>query len=293
MATAAALAGPSPKRSGCIAMATRLMVGSTSHPVSRSMATEANEIGDRADVVGQPGHADDVAADGRGEEVGDELARKEVGEEPAEGWRWRQGLEGLLPPPGGEGESDELGEGGRRQPEPRRRPSSPATRSSRLASGSCMTSSHSRSALNPTRSAKPAAGGREKRWVVEDTGISAVISTVSHRTTGILCPVTADLIDVNGGHLAVISAGHGGVPLMLHGFTGSKEDFADELHHFAELGFWAVSPDLRGHGGSHQPDDEGHYSLEIFAADVFGLADALGWERFICWATRWVGWSPS
>lgn len=81
--------------------------------------------------------------------------------------------------------------------------------------------------------------------------------------------------------LAALSAGSGGEPLLLvHGFTGCKEDFADELELLAELGYHAVAPDLRGHGDSEQPADEEAYSLHRFAADMFAAADDLGWADF-------------
>lgn len=81
--------------------------------------------------------------------------------------------------------------------------------------------------------------------------------------------------------LAALEAGVGGTPLLLvHGFTGCKEDFADEVDRLAAAGFHVVSPDLRGHGESDHPEDEGAYSLEQFADDMFELTDALGWERF-------------
>lgn len=80
--------------------------------------------------------------------------------------------------------------------------------------------------------------------------------------------------------LAVAEAGRGGRPLLLvHGFTGAKEDFGDWLDRFAAEGWWAVAPDLRGHGASTGPDDEGAYSLDLFARDLLGLVAALGWER--------------
>ena len=73
----------------------------------------------------------------------------------------------------------------------------------------------------------------------------------------------------------------GGRPLMLvHGFTGAKEDFSDFLLRLAERGWHVVAPDLRGHGASDKPDDEGAYALPIFAGDVFALADTLGWSSF-------------
>lgn len=81
-------------------------------------------------------------------------------------------------------------------------------------------------------------------------------------------------------HLAVAEAGEGGRPLLLvHGFTGAKEDFTDWLDPLAERGWHAVAADQRGHGGSHQPVDESAYAFDAFATDLLGLLDALGWER--------------
>lgn len=88
-------------------------------------------------------------------------------------------------------------------------------------------------------------------------------------------------IETSSARLSVLESGVGGEPLLLvHGFTGCKEDFADEMEPLAELGYHVVAPDLRGHGDSDSPADEGEYALEIFAADMIALADALGWERF-------------
>src|SRR5580765_970969 len=82
--------------------------------------------------------------------------------------------------------------------------------------------------------------------------------------------------------LDVAHAGEGGRPLLLiHGFTGAKEDFTDWLDPLAKRGWHAVAPDLRGHGGSAHPEQETDYSFEIFAADMVKLTDALGWDRFV------------
>src|SRR5262245_19569861 len=81
--------------------------------------------------------------------------------------------------------------------------------------------------------------------------------------------------------LEVLEAGEGGRPLLLtHGFTGAKEDFGDWIDRFADEGWWVVAPDLRGHGGSDQPETEDLYSLATYAADLLALADQLGWNRF-------------
>src|SRR6188472_708809 len=61
-------------------------------------------------------------------------------------------------------------------------------------------------------------------------------------------------VDVGDVSLTVAEAGIGGRPLLLvHGFTGSKEDFGDWIDTFADEGWWVIAPDLRGHGDSEQP----------------------------------------
>lgn len=82
--------------------------------------------------------------------------------------------------------------------------------------------------------------------------------------------------------LDLLESGAGGRPLLLvHGFTGAKEDFADHLDDLGRLGWHAVAPDLRGHGRSDQPGGLDSYSLKTFAGDVLALADELGWDRFV------------
>ncbi|HEX4903384.1 MAG TPA: alpha/beta hydrolase [Acidimicrobiales bacterium] len=95
--------------------------------------------------------------------------------------------------------------------------------------------------------------------------------------------MAARVIDVGEGMtVAVDEAGAGERPLLVvHGFTGGRGDFADHLDALAEAGWWVVAPDLRGHGDSAHPLEEGHYSLDHFATDVWRLVDALGWERLV------------
>lgn len=88
-------------------------------------------------------------------------------------------------------------------------------------------------------------------------------------------------VDIGTVQLNIAEEGLGGRPLMLvHGFTGAKEDFGDFLAPLAERGWHVVAPDLRGHGASGKPDDESAYTLATFAGDLFALADSLGWSRF-------------
>ena len=88
-------------------------------------------------------------------------------------------------------------------------------------------------------------------------------------------------VAVNGIELEIAEAGAGGRPLfLLHGFTGSKEDFTEWLDPLAEAGWHAVAPDHRGHGKSSKPDGESDYSIAILAGDAMSLADQLGWSHF-------------
>ena len=89
-------------------------------------------------------------------------------------------------------------------------------------------------------------------------------------------------VELASGVLSVAEAGRGGRPLLLvHGFTGTKEDFGDFLDAFAADGWWVVAPDLRGHGASHKPPAETDYSIAVFAAEMSALVDHLGWDSYV------------
>ena len=94
--------------------------------------------------------------------------------------------------------------------------------------------------------------------------------------------------------VAVAEAGVGGRPLLLvHGFTGAKEDFTDWLDPLAELGWHAVAPDQRGHGESSQPADEAAYSFDALRgrpARPCSTPSAVA-TAASCSATRWAAWS--
>jgi pimeloyl-ACP methyl ester carboxylesterase len=72
--------------------------------------------------------------------------------------------------------------------------------------------------------------------------------------------------------------GRGERPFVLvHGFTGSRDDFREVLPRLAERGR-ILAPDLRGHGGSSHGEAAG-YDLDPLAADLAGFLDALGIAR--------------
>jgi pimeloyl-ACP methyl ester carboxylesterase len=61
--------------------------------------------------------------------------------------------------------------------------------------------------------------------------------------------------------------------VLVHGFTGSRRDFAPRLPALATLGR-TVAVDLRGHGGSTATGDAESYTLDQLAADLLGFLDA-------------------
>ena len=83
----------------------------------------------------------------------------------------------------------------------------------------------------------------------------------------------------DGVGLEVEELGTGPPFLMVHGFTGAKEDFADHAPRFAERSR-VVLFDHRGHGASDKPEDADRYTLDRLAADTLAVADGLGLEQF-------------
>ena len=81
----------------------------------------------------------------------------------------------------------------------------------------------------------------------------------------------------DGVQLATVAAGSEDAPglLLVHGFGGAKEDFADHIDALA-VDHRVVVFDHRGHGSSDAPDDPAAYSLDRLAADTVAVADAYG-----------------
>jgi pimeloyl-ACP methyl ester carboxylesterase len=86
------------------------------------------------------------------------------------------------------------------------------------------------------------------------------------------------LVTVDDGvALATVCEGPAGAPglLLVHGFGGAKEDFADHIDALAR-DHRVVAFDHRGHGESDAPDDPGAYSLDRMAADTLAVAELTG-----------------
>jgi pimeloyl-ACP methyl ester carboxylesterase len=94
-------------------------------------------------------------------------------------------------------------------------------------------------------------------------------------TTGAVVQVGTD----DGVQLEAIVAGEGPGLVLVHGFGGAKEDFADQVDQLAR-DYTVVTFDHRGHGASDKPADLSAYSFGRLEADVLQVADAAGVDRF-------------
>jgi len=83
-------------------------------------------------------------------------------------------------------------------------------------------------------------------------------------------------ININGLQLFYRDSGSGPPLLLLHGFTGSGDDWR---HAFPMplAGYRLIAPDLRGHGRSTNPS--GSFTFREVAQDIFALLDQLGVDR--------------
>ena len=85
---------------------------------------------------------------------------------------------------------------------------------------------------------------------------------------------------INGADLHYELHGEGEPLLLLHGFLGNGATWATILGGLDRLGqhYQLVIPDLRGHGRSTNPS--GEFTLRQSGADMLGLLDSLGIERY-------------
>jgi pimeloyl-ACP methyl ester carboxylesterase len=83
---------------------------------------------------------------------------------------------------------------------------------------------------------------------------------------------------VNGVELFHDEVGSGPPVLLHHGYTGSHDTWLDEVGARLADRYRCIVMDSRGAGDSEHPADG--YTIEQYALDVIGMADALGLDRF-------------
>jgi pimeloyl-ACP methyl ester carboxylesterase len=85
------------------------------------------------------------------------------------------------------------------------------------------------------------------------------------------------------------------IPLVvfMHGFPEFWWSWRHQLRAFADGGFWAVAPDMRGYNESDKPVGVANYRVEPLADDIDGLVRALGRKSAIIVGHDWgamVAW---
>ncbi|MGE5175196.1 MAG: 2-succinyl-6-hydroxy-2,4-cyclohexadiene-1-carboxylate synthase [Hyphomicrobiales bacterium] len=74
--------------------------------------------------------------------------------------------------------------------------------------------------------------------------------------------------------------------VLLHGFSGSSEDWESAMDAIVAAGFRALAVDLPGHGATDRPAAPSRYAIEETALDLLDLLAARGIE-----AAHWIGYS--
>ena len=82
--------------------------------------------------------------------------------------------------------------------------------------------------------------------------------------------------------------------VFLHGFPQTSAVWSPYLARLADAGFRAIAPDQRGYAATARPNAVDQYAVDLLVADVLGIADGLGVERFHLVGHDWgglVGWA--
>jgi pimeloyl-ACP methyl ester carboxylesterase len=97
------------------------------------------------------------------------------------------------------------------------------------------------------------------------------------------------LIDVQGEPIATVvfePKVYRGDVVLVHGFTGSKEDFSECGPMIAEHGYRVLTLDNRGQHESPHSKREDAYTIKSLARDAIDLAQLLGMKNLnLIWST--------
>ena len=96
-------------------------------------------------------------------------------------------------------------------------------------------------------------------------------------------------VTANGVRLRLALQGSGPLVILCHGWPESWYSWRHQIPVIADAGYTVVAYDVRGYGESDKPQEIEAYTLKELAGDVVGIADALGFERFITIGHDWGG----
>lgn len=103
-------------------------------------------------------------------------------------------------------------------------------------------------------------------------------------------------IETNGVRLRTVVEGEGPLVILLHGFPQCWYLWRHQIDPLVNAGYQVAVPDQRGYGGSSCPSAIADYNIRLLAADVAGIAAALGHDRFTLIGHDWgcvVAWNTA
>ncbi|MCC7413385.1 MAG: alpha/beta hydrolase [Gammaproteobacteria bacterium] len=104
---------------------------------------------------------------------------------------------------------------------------------------------------------------------------------------------TPDRLATNGITLEAVVAGDGPLVVLLHGFPECWYSWRHQIDALVAAGYRVAVPNQRGYGASDCPQPVADYDILALTADVAGMADALGAERYTVVGHDWgalVAW---
>ena len=104
------------------------------------------------------------------------------------------------------------------------------------------------------------------------------------------------MIETNGVRLRTVVTGDGPLVILLHGWPQCWYLWRHQIAPLAAAGYRVAVPDQRGYGGSSKPANVRDYNIRELAADVAGIARALGYAEFNLIGHDWgclVAWNTA
>ncbi|MCO5559195.1 hypothetical protein L7F22_012790 [Adiantum nelumboides] len=105
--------------------------------------------------------------------------------------------------------------------------------------------------------------------------------------------VTHRTIFTNGISMHFVEMGSGPVVLFLHGFSDGWYGWRKQISVFAQAGYRAIAPDMRGYGDTSAPEGVEKYTYLHIVGDLIGLLDALKVKKAFFVTHDWgaiIGW---
>ncbi len=95
------------------------------------------------------------------------------------------------------------------------------------------------------------------------------------------------MIKTNGISMRIAEMGSGPLVLLVHGWPESWYSWRHQLTGLAAAGYRVIAPDMRGYGDTDSPAAASEYRIDILAADLVGILDAVGEETAVIVGHDW------